>query len=1126
MKEQQIGYSHNEIDNTPFDENEVLFFPLPFNEEQKKVADILSKKGNCLLKGGPGTGKTQTLINLLANSVAKNENVLFSTKTKSSLLAFEELLPQSIKKYVLVLGEDTVVDDVRLKVKPYLKNVLELLDLTGSDPSFFDKDYLNLQEKFNLTNQKIVDVNKKIKDLLELNQQVMVLDGEPHTYQMAFDFLNNRKNYPTMTYSFTENDYNALIKINWVEFVSKINTLTKNELKYLEMGENLLTHTFMTYPELLMENYNELLKKQKKLKVVQESTLRDLNKKEFYSNVVQKFEELKSLMTKYNILLDEKIKQNFIMFFSRRKSLHLIEEPMNFLKDNIDNLVTNVSFDVTFPSKLHETEYLKDLEALSQGDDLDGVMSKITKKKQKEYFESVRVYGEPVPLSSKEMWKRIYEKVVLDIKVRQAIAKWNEHANTFGLPLMDLVQPVDIAFTNLKKNVDVFYLVATAYIQIEQLILPYMDLTGTAMENIATIQTYISTLNERDILNGRLQVAKAELSGFIQAKFLIPKNLAQAQEFLKNDDYESLSALFLKEIKEEDIYKPIKEAYVYIYNVLKEASRNGGENTTKFLNLILESGYGMKVEPRDFMNSVKKTLLNQFIKSLNNATILNNLMDEKKNHTKILKDIVEAMVHNRVQRNCVLRACSPEISAVLDTMRSLLLRLEMGRESKEINLNVLVLLKSIIKMLPAVALTNYKAFDYIPGTTEDFDLVLLDDASQEGFEFLPLVLKGKKVVVSGDERMYSPKQRYPVKNFDVFKSKYLLNVPIFLNEMITATSSLLDVSTSIFYQDKVVLSENFRTDPQIFEFVNDVFYEKSLVALKATDFLKEASLFDVYITQANYVNGVNDKEAEYIATEIVRLINHFETNGQLKSIGVISMNSQEQAEFIKERVRSVVNNEIYQKYKLFFGTPEETHGRERDISFISLGAVKDIPLKTTATDDLKLAMTRAKETVYLVRSIKASDLPVEHKGYKALFEFFQPKTEGIDINGVELVNQCKSEVEKNVMAYLIGREYNIKLGANFGKFSIDLLVYDEKSSLAIEIEGDVKEQGYFWKNSVKRQLELEEVGWNFYRVLYSQYCNNRSFLLDSIVKKIESVGIKPINSKDKLSQKRLKSIII
>ncbi len=1126
MKEQQIGYSHNETDYTPFNESGVLFFPLPFNAEQKKVADVLITKGNCLLKGGPGTGKTQTIINLLANSVTKNENVLFSTKTQSSLLAFEELLPENIKKYALVLGEDTVVDDVRLRIKPYLKNILELLDLTGADPSFFDKDYLNLQESFNAVNQKVVDVNKKIKDLLELNQQVMILDGEPHTYQMAFDFLNNRKNYPTMTYTFTENDYNALIKINWVELVSKINTLTKNELKYLEMGENLLTHTFMTYPDFLMENYNELLKKQKKLKVIQDSTLRDLSKKDFYNSVVQKFEEIKSLMTKYNILLDEKIKQNFIMFFSRRKSLHLIEEPMNFLKDNIENLVANVSFDVTFPSRLHETEYLKDLEALSQGDDLDGVMSKITKKKQKEYFEGVRLYGESVPLSSKEVWKRIYDKVVLDIKVRQAIAKWNEHANTFGLPLMDLVQPVDIAFTNLKKNVDVFYLVATAYIQVEQLILPYMDLSGTALENIATIQTYISTLAEKDVINGRIKVAKAELSNFIQANFLIPKNLAQAQEYLKNDDYESLSALFLKEIKEEDVYKPIKEAYVYIYNVLKEAGRNGGDNTTKFLNLILESGYGMKVEPRDFMNSVKKTLLNQFVKNLNNATILNNLMDEKKLHTKTLKDVVEAMVYNRVQRNCVQRACSPEISAVLDTTRSLLLRLDVGREPKDINLNVLVLLKSIIRILPVVALTNYKAFDYIPGTKEDFDLVLLDDASQEGFEFLPLVLKGKKVVVSGDERMYSPQQRYPVNNFDVFKSKYLLNVPMFLNEMITATSSLLDVSTSLFYQDKVVLNENFRTDPQIFSFVNDVFYENSLVALKSTDFLKEASLIDVYVTQASYLNGVNEKEAEYVVSEIVKLINNFEASGQVKSIGVISMSSQEQADFMGERVRYLLTNDIYKKYKLVFSTPSQTQGRERDIVFISVGLMKDIPLKTTTTEDLKLAMTRAKETVYLVRSIKASELPVEHKGYKSLFNFFQPRTEGIDINGVELVNKCKSEVEKNVMAYLLGRDYNIKLGANFGKFSIDLLVCDERASLAIEIEGDVKEQGYLWNNSVKRQLELEEVGWNFYRVLYSQYCNNRSFLLDSIVKKIESVGIKPISSEDKISQKRLKSIII
>lgn len=1116
------GYSHNETEFSTFDENSFVFFPLSFNGEQFSVVDVLEEKNNCLLRGGPGTGKTQTLINLMADSVSKNKNVLFTAKTPSALYAFEELLPDYLKKYVLVLPEETAIDDVKLRVKPYLKNILDLLDKTNLDPSVFNKEYLSLQERFNANNQKLVAVNCQIRDLLNLNQQILVLDGETHTYQMAYDYINNRKNHNTLTFPFTERDYNALIKINWVEFVSHINVLNKNELKYLEMDSNLLNHEFMKYPDELMGNYSDLLQKQKKIKTTLDNTLRDLNKKEFYVDVVNKFTGMKDVMKKYNILLDESVKQNFIKFFSRRKSLHLIEDSMNYLSENMEKVVANMGFEVSFPSNLHETEYLKDLELLAQGDRLDGVMSKLTKKKQKDYFDEVKVFGKPVLTS--DVWLRVYEKVCLDINVRNAVAKWNEHANTFGLPQISNNEPIDIAFNNLKKSVDVFYMIANAYIQVEQLILNYMDLSGSVIDNINIIETYINTLGERDILLSRLQVAKANLNSFIQSNFLIPKNLAQAQELLKNDDFDGLSNLFNKEVKEEDSYRPVKEAYVYIFNLLKEMEKLGGENTIKFLDLILESGYQMKVDPRDLMSYVKKTLLSQFIKNLGNATILNNLMDEKKLYTKELKEITQGMVANRVQYSCVVKASDPEINAALDTIRSLLLRLEAGRDSKDVYLNILTILKSIICKLPAVALTNYKSFDYIPGTEQDFELLLIDDASQEGFEYLPLVFKGRKVVVAGDDRMYAPKNNYPIENFDGYKIKYLMNVPMFLYEMITPSSSLLDVVTSVFYQNKIKLIENMRSDADIFSFVNDNFYESSMIPLRAANLTVDSSLVDVFIKKAVNENGVNEQEAEFILSEILSLIGDCETSGKIKTIGVIALSSKNQAEFIYERLRSLLSYELLNKYKIAVGVPEDTQGRERDIVFISVGCTRSCVNCVYSDSDLKIAMTRAKDTVYLVHSVKSADLPAINKGFKALFEFFQPKIDLGVLDGVELVAQGKSEVEKNVMAYLIGREYSVKPGADFGKFSVDLMVYDERSSLAIDIEGDMKEQAYCWKDSVKRQLELEEVGWNFYRVLYSQYCSNKTFLLNSIVKKLDDLNLKTQNDKNLSNKKRIRMI--
>lgn len=501
-------------------------------------------------------------------------------------------------------------------------------------------------------------------------------------------------------------------------------------------------------------------------------------------------------------------------------------------------------------------------------------------------------------------------------------------------------------------------------------------------------------------------------------------------------------------------------------------------------------------------------------------------MDEKKAHTKALKELVNLIVINRVQVNCIKRASVPDVSAALDTMRSLLLRLETGRESKEVNLNVLVLLKKIIKNLPAVALTNYKTLDYVPGADKDFDLVLIDDASQEGFELLPLILKGEKVVVSGDERMYAPQNRYPVANFDVFKSNFLVEVPIFLYEMITPSSSLLDVATSLFYQDKVYLSENVRSESDIFDFVNDNYYENSLTALKATNLSVDSSLVDVFIKDSNHNDDINEKESNFIISEILNLVKECESKNLVRTIGVITLSSPGQACFIEERLQSLLPISVWKKHKIAVGITETSQGRERDVVFISVGSSYKNKDRALSSDNLKLAMTRAKETVYLVHGIKVDDLGADNKGLKVLLSFFHPKIAVGEFTGMELVNQCKSEVEKNIMAYLLGREFSIKPNVNFGKFSVDLMVFDDNTNLAIDVEGDVKEQSYCWKNSVKRQLELEEVGWNFYRVLYSQYCSSRTYLLDSIVKKLDSVGMKAIPEEQGTVKKRIKMIVV
>lgn len=67
--------SKGKIDNT-YDYNDIIF-PFGFNLSQKEATEKALKNKISVIEGPPGTGKTQTILNLIANAVINN-NILYS----------------------------------------------------------------------------------------------------------------------------------------------------------------------------------------------------------------------------------------------------------------------------------------------------------------------------------------------------------------------------------------------------------------------------------------------------------------------------------------------------------------------------------------------------------------------------------------------------------------------------------------------------------------------------------------------------------------------------------------------------------------------------------------------------------------------------------------------------------------------------------------------------------------------------------------------------------------------------------------------------------------------------------------------------------------------------------------
>jgi hypothetical protein len=80
-------------------QQDALFFPLPYNDEQEEVIRRLEADDSpsVTVQGPPGTGKTHTIANIISHFLATRRRVLVTAKTPEALRALQEKIPEGIR---------------------------------------------------------------------------------------------------------------------------------------------------------------------------------------------------------------------------------------------------------------------------------------------------------------------------------------------------------------------------------------------------------------------------------------------------------------------------------------------------------------------------------------------------------------------------------------------------------------------------------------------------------------------------------------------------------------------------------------------------------------------------------------------------------------------------------------------------------------------------------------------------------------------------------------------------------------------------------------------------------------------------------------------------------------------
>lgn len=420
---------------------------------------------------------------------------------------------------------------------------------------------------------------------------------------------------------------------------------------------------------------------------------------------------------------------------------------------------------------------------------------------------------------------------------------------------------------------------------------------------------------------------------------------------------------------------------------------------------------------------------------------------------------------------------------------------------------------------PVWIMPEYKIPEQLPAEFGDFDLVILDEASQSDITALAALARGKKVLVVGDEEQVSPSAvGIQTQKINALRAEHLTGLPN--AGLIDENSSIFEITKRMHPDSHVMLREHFRCVAPIIQF-STRFYSNALVPLRVPKASErfDPPLCDVYIPDATRQGKTNAHEARWIVDEIARLVADPTHDG--RDIGVISLIGAEQAEKIGRMLVEDprVGPEVIEKRHIIYGDARTMQGQERSIVFLSMVATpKTVRSQTTKADQqrINVAMSRAKDRLYLVRSVELEDLsPGDIKA--AILEHFQnPMPDGRGMMGSEvetLLDRCDSGFEREVLQRLLDSNYRVRPQVPAGGFFIDLVVEgNEDRRLAIELDGDRYHGPDVWDRDMARQAALERAGWVFWRVFGSQWKANREFWWQNLLETLDRMQITPIGA--------------
>lgn len=1096
------------------DENEPLLLPLHVNEEQQQILQIAQRQPGVIVQGPPGTGKTHTIANLISHYVAYGKRVLVLAEKERALREVSGKVPAGIRDLtVSVLGSD---ESSRRELGSAVANIqsrVTTLDLVAQDA-----EIARLTAALDETDRAIAETTDAM--LRARQQEVQRLNGDwpcegEVTPQNAASWLSAHPEHAGIPDELRHDQPCPLSSADLVELIRIVTTVGPERAKASLSELPALTDLpdpatlagwlqTITQADAQLGSVAERVRSWDSLDNATEETLAGLSGRIGALQAARNAASSGWLAAVANQLRDPLLPAEWRAFTAAITGLR---EQIASLRLPLLNAQVNTPAerDPQLVARL-----LSAREIISKRGRL-GMLD----RSERAAVGACQVDGR-IPATVQDIGLVLTQLQVVDART-DLIARWSRQLGPLGAPQLGPQQP-EVEVREPLEQLTALVNADDGWTQIRNDLNTLSIDAGMTADLIELAQlSELFTMLPTRVAQRRAQANVAELS-----KTLTAGAAAEGASPLWMLLHDAVAA------GQPETYGTHRTTVADLHAVRGDAARlrdlhaRVATPAPQWADEILHDPTRAG-DPGTIQVRWQWRQLDSWVKRVIHSSNPSELQARLHQLTEARRQQVSALVTARAWRRLVGNLGAREIRG-LNTYLEAIKRFGktggkyQARRSAEIRRS----LEECQHAVPVWIMTSSRALtSFRPEQEPPFDVVIFDEASQAGYEAVPLLSLGKQAIIVGDDKQTSP------ENVGLQRERVFSLMDDHLRP-ITGYRTVFDPDGSLYdlarqrFTNLVMLVEHFRCLPDIIRFSNEKFYDRKIQPLRDRPPLPGWEPLGAVKVVDGYRSGdINRPEAEAVADLLAKL--HHDPRYDGMTFGVVTLLSAGggQAQLIHDLLLDRLTPEGFHKRKVQVGDAAAFQGAERDVIVLSLvvaptpgvdgkriGAINN----DRGHQRINVAASRAQQQMWVVHSVEPEAFPANDLRAELIRHCRDPRN--AEAIGAASLAVCDSPFEVEVITRLLERGFRRvhaqhQVGSENRNYRIDIVVEGRQARLAVECDGERWHGPDRWHADHARQRVLERAGWTFERIRGSAFYRDRDAALQPLWARLADLGITP-----------------